>query len=139
MDLANGRALLNSEIISIYRENLQDILINGNEQGMVQNSIAKWMSKDFPKINIGTEGAKGNRQIGRLMFSNAYEDIRFLLFEKLEEYYADSDSRGLDVIFVTGLGGGTGSGILADVAYNVRAYAKMKKWDNVRLPDAGKE
>lgn len=133
MDQANGRALSNPEIISIYRENLHDILINGTGQGMVQDSLAKWMGKDFPKINIGPEGAKGNRQIGRLMFSNAYEDIRFLLFEKLEEYYADSDSRGLDIFFVTGLGGGTGSGILADVAYNVRAYAKMKKWDNVRL------
>lgn len=126
-------ALLNSEIISVYRENLQNILISGTSNGPVQKTIAKWMSPDFPDINIGAEGAKANRQIGRLMFSNAYEDIRFLLFEKLEEYYADSDQKGLDIFLVSGLGGGTGSGILADFAYNIRAYVKMKKWDRVRL------
>ena len=34
---------------------------------------------------------------------------------------------------MTGVSGGTGSGILSDVAYNIRAYGKAKKWNNLRV------
>lgn len=115
------------EILSIYRPNLTDILKNNNPK------LARWMREDFPELEITTEGAKGNRQVGRLMFSNAYEDIRILLFEKLEELYSKSEGKGLDVVIISGIGGGTGSGILADVAYNVKAFGKAKKWTKYRV------
>ena len=56
-----------------------------------------------------------------------------LLFEKLEDLYSDSVSKKLDVILVSSVCGGTGSGILGDVTYNIRAYAKSRKWDNFRV------
>lgn len=121
------------EIISIYRPNLESILANGIENNPVHPNLAKWMKKDFPCISIGTDGAKTNRQIGRLMFSNAYEDIRILLFEKLEEIYNRSETGKLDVIIVSSVCGGTGSGIISDLAYNIRACAKVNKWENFRI------
>ena len=100
-----GLGLNALEVMSIYRPNLEDILEKGYNNQPVQNTLAKWMSPDFPKIHIGTEGAEGNRQIGRLMFSNAYEDMRILLFEKLEDLYSDSVSKKLDVIIVSSVCG----------------------------------
>lgn len=129
----DGDGLNALEVLSIYRPNLEDILEKGYNNQPVQNNLAKWMSPDFPKLNIGTEGAKGNRQIGRLMFSNAYEDMRILLFEKLEDLYSDSVSKKLDIIVVSSTCGGTGSGILGDVTYNIKAYAKSRRWANVRV------
>ncbi|MGN0151109.1 MAG: tubulin-like doman-containing protein [Wujia sp.] len=131
-DSKDGIGLNATEIISIYRPNLDNILVNGIKNNPVHPNIANWMREDFPMLNIGTEGAKGNRQIGRLMFSNAYDDIRFLLFDKLEDMYARSSGK-LDIILVSGVSGGTGSGILSDLAYNIRAFAKSQKWKNFRL------
>ncbi len=129
----DGIGLNNLEIMSIYRPNLDDIMENGYHGKPVQESLAKWMSSDFPKIHIGTEGAEGNRQIGRLMFSNAYEDLRILLFQKLESAYSKSATGKLDVIIVSSTCGGTGSGIISDFVYNIKAYAKSKKWQNFRI------
>ena len=128
-----GLGLNALEVMSIYRPNLEDILEKGYNSQPVQESLAKWMNPDFPKLTIGTEGAKGNRQVGRLMFSNAYEDLRILLFEKLEDLHSDSVSGKLDVIIVTSTCGGTGSGILADLTYNIKAYAKSRKWQDFRI------
>ncbi len=132
-DAREGIGLNALEVISIYRPNLENILETGTAEGPVQSTIAKWMRPDFPAIPIGRDGAKGNRQIGRLMFSNAYEDMRILLFEKLDEVYNRSQDGRLDVMIVSGISGGTGSGILADVAYNIRAYGRSKKWTNFRI------
>ena len=129
----SGAGLNALEIISIYRHNLEDILVNGISANPVYPNIANWMRTDFPSDRIGTTGAAGNRQVGRLMFSNAYEDMRILLFEKVEEIYNKSTTGGLDVIIVSGVSGGTGSGILADVTYNIKALAKSRKWENVRV------
>ena len=132
-DSREGVGLNAMEVISIYRQNLENILETGTAEGPVQNTIAKWMRPDFPVMPIGRDGARGNRQIGRLMFSNAYEDMRILLFEKLDEVYNRSKEGKLDVMIISSLCGGTGSGILADITYNIRAYAKSKKWQNFRV------
>ena len=77
----------------------------------------------MPELNIGINGAAGNRQIGRLMFSNAYEEIRALLFNKIDEMYmksTDGDGVGkLDFLIISGVAGGTGSGMIIDLAYNI--------------------
>lgn len=130
-DSKEGVGLNALEVISIYRPNLEKILTNGIENNPIHPNLAKWMSPDFPAISIGTDGARGNRQIGRLMFSNAYEDMRILLFEKIEEFYEKSGK--LDVIIVSSVCGGTGSGILSDVTYNIRAFAKSRKMKNFRV------
>ena len=121
------------EVISIYRPDIENVLENGIAKNPIHENLANWMDPEFPAVTIGRDGAKGNRQIGRLMFSNAYTDVRMLLFDKLQDVYDRTDSGTVDVIIVTGVSGGTGSGILSDVAYNIRAYGKAKKWNNLRV------
>ena len=89
----DGIGLNATESISIYRPNLENLLVRGIKENPVHPNLANWMREDFPQINIDTDGAKGNRQIGRLMFSNAYEDMRVLLFDKLEEAHTRSRQR----------------------------------------------
>lgn len=132
-DSKDGHGLNATEIISIYRPNLETILAKGITNNPVHPNLAKWMRPDFPLVDIGTTGAKGNRQIGRLMLSNAYEDVKLLLFDKIDDCYEKSTDGKLDVIIVSGISGGTGSGILSDIAYNIRGYAKAKKLKNFRL------
>ncbi len=132
-DSKDGIGLNALEIISIYRPNIDTVLENGIQNNPVHPNLANWMRPDFPNITLGREGANGNRQVGRLMFSNAYEDMRILLFDKVKECYERSETGKLDVIVVTSVAGGTGSGILADVTYNIKALAKVKKWQNFRV------
>lgn len=121
------------EVLSIYRPNLENILADGIKNNPVHPNLAPWMPEDFPELTIGVNGAEGNRQIGRLMLSNAYEDIRILLFEKLQDIYDNSASGKLDVIIVSSVAGGTGSGIISDIAYNVKAFARSRKWSGFRI------
>ncbi|MBQ8412164.1 MAG: hypothetical protein IJX12_00875 [Lachnospiraceae bacterium] len=132
-DSKEGLGLNAMEIISIYRPNLEIILADGIAANPVHPNLANWMRSDFPALSIGTDGAKGNRQIGRLMFSNAYEDMRILLFERVQEIYKKSQTGKMDVIIISSVAGGTGSGIVADVAYNIRALAKARKFQNFRV------
>ncbi len=132
-DSKEGIGLNALEVMSIYRPNLETILSKGIRNNPVHPNLANWMKSDFPDMNIGIDGTKGNRQLGRLMFSNAYEDIRILLFEKIEEIYDKSESGKLDIIIVSSVAGGTGSGILTDLAYNIKAFGKSKRLNNYRV------
>jgi hypothetical protein len=132
-DSKEGLGMNAMEVVSIYRPNLANMLENGAKDNPKVQELARWMNPDFPATEIGTDGAKGNRQIGRLMFSNAYEDMRYMLFEKIDEMYGKSGNKKLDVIIVSSTAGGTGSGIIEDVTYNIKAYAKSKKWKNFRI------
>ncbi len=104
------------EVISIYRPNLAD-----------------WKDESDPSLYINTNGARGKKKLGDMMFRNAYEDIRMLLFDRMEEAYNRSKLGRLDIILVSGTAGGTGAGILSELAYNIRAYGKAKKWKNFRV------
>lgn len=121
------------EVISIYRQNIDNALTSGIKNNPIHENLANWMDESFPDVTIDGTGAHGNRQIGRLMFSNAYDDVRMLLFDKLEEIHDKTGSGRMDVIIVSGVSGGTGSGILSDITYNIRAYGKAKKWNNLRI------
>ncbi len=132
-DSKEGLGFNATEVFSIYRPNLEKILVDEASRKDTLESLAKWMSPEIPAEMIGIRGAKGNRQIGRLMFSNAYEEMRVLLFEKLTMMYRKSGGRKLDVIIVSCTGGGTGSGIISDLAYNIRGYARSQKMNSFRL------
>ena len=109
------------EVLSIYRPNIENILADGIKKNPVHPNLANWMDADFPDVTVTKDGAHGNRQIGRLMFSNAYEDIRMLLFDRLEEIHDKANGNWMDVIIVSSLSGGTGSGILGITALKLGA------------------
>ncbi len=136
-DSREGVGFNATEVISIYRKTLDDLLIKSDTRAYAYSDLAKWMDPEMPELNIGINGTKGNRQIGRLMFSNAYEEVRVLLFNKINMMYEKSKRNGgdgkLDFLIISGAAGGTGGGIIIDLAYNIRAFCKAKKFENVRL------
>ncbi len=136
-DSMEGVGFNATEVISIYRKTLDDLLVKPDTRAYAYSDLAKWMDPEMPELNIGINGTAGNRQIGRLMFSNAYEEVRILLFNKINEMYEKSKKRGgtgkLDFLIISGTAGGTGGGIIIDLAYNIRAFCKAKKMENTRL------
>lgn len=122
-----------TEVVSIYRPNLENLLTDAVGRNNVYLNFAKWFPENFPEVAIGTTGTKQSRPIGRLMLANAYEDVRTILFERINFMYRKSALKRLDVVLVTNLGGGTGSGILTDIAYNIKAYARSQQMTNFRL------
>ena len=89
-DSREGVGFNATEVISIYRKTLDDLLVKADTRAYAFSDLAKWMDPEMPELNIGINGAAGNRQIGRLMFSNAYEEVRILLFNKINEMYEKS-------------------------------------------------
>ena len=84
--------------------------------------ITEWLD-DEAKLKqlvtgVGTEGANGIRQCGRLLLFNKAQ----VLFNKLRAIVSDLQVYGnkIQVFITTGICGGTGSGIFADVSYIVR-------------------
>lgn len=128
-----GNGFTANEVVSIYRPNVVNMLTTDKDNCPIKDDIVRWINPEFPELSIGHDGAKANRQVGRLMFSNAYEDVRILLFDKLDQLYNRNTSGGLDIIIVSSVAGGTGSGILSDLTYNIRAYVRAMRYSNVRV------
>ena len=97
-----------------------------------------WLQPNFRKLvppAAVTQGAGTYRQAGRLAFFMHFEAIRSQLKRHLEEMFneatepnlevfpkvpGDVDSKSLEVVIVTSLAGGTGSGSFIDTAYLVQ-------------------
>lgn len=97
-----------------------------------------WLHPEIDaKISAGSleTGAGTHRQVGRLAFFNNYDSIRAAIyhhFKKMMAYAAGKPSsffggvsgrvytERMEVVIVTSLAGGTGSGMFIDVAYLIR-------------------
>lgn len=97
-----------------------------------------WLQPNFRKLvppAAVTQGAGTYRQAGRLAFFMHYEAIRSQLKRHLEEMFDEAtapnlevfpkvpgevDSKSLEVVIVTSLAGGTGSGCFIDAAYLIQ-------------------
>ena len=84
--------------------------------------ITEWLD-DEAKLKqlvtgVGTEGANGIRQCGRLLLFSKAQD----LFSKLRAIVSDLQVYGnkIQVFITTGISGGTGSGTFVDISYIIR-------------------
>lgn len=92
----------------------------------VVNPAQKWVDRDFDStIVIDRSGARGMRQLGRLMLSNRldHENVENLITRKLENIPARTS---FTVILIAGISGGTGSGTVVDVSYLIRNMARER-------------
>jgi hypothetical protein len=126
----NLEKVSNLEFVHLKVDQPDDYLAAINE-GIYPN-IKNWFSTDKIKwIGDLSDGAKKNRQLGRLATVINMDVIRKVLETKLKQVrdlslraelinkgYRIQDS--LNVIIVSSLGGGSGSGMFIDVALNVR-------------------
>ena len=124
-------ALKDSEFIELTVEYADDYI-----RAMDKNPELKaWWPEDLKKIGDITQGAKETRPIGRFAFYRNIDKIRNILQDRIEyirqpksivetENKGYSVKRDLKVFIVNSLGGGSGSGIFLDMAYNVRDIVK---------------
>ena len=87
-----------------------------------------WLPEDVVRLRQGVGGTGAVRQIGRAFLMQRVEN----LISKLERVLCEMIDVTMDTRFrvhmVTGLGGGTGSGIYADVCYLLQHIAQMHGW-----------
>lgn len=113
--------LKETEAITLYDPAMKNILKLGNRL----NYIRSWMSEDFPEMEIDANGAKGIRQIGRVMltFSAVQTRVQTNLANVLQGAIEKAQQLGngteIDIIFIAGISGGTGSGTIIDLSYMV--------------------
>lgn len=124
-------ALKDSEFIELTVEYADDYIkaIDRNQE------LKAWWPEDLKKIGDITQGAKETRPIGRFAFYRNIDKIRNILQDRIEyirqpksiietENKGYSVKRDLKVFIVNSLGGGSGSGMFLDMAYNVRDIVK---------------
>ena len=82
----------------------------------VPPEVKTWLG-DVQPNPIDESGARAIRQIGRLMLCGTlkYQDLRRVLIDKINML-----DGVVNIVLVSGLSGGTGSGIFVDVAYMVQ-------------------
>lgn len=90
----------------------------------IDDPAQKWVDKNLDRgFVIKKDGAKGVRQIGRLILSRKsnYETALSRLKTKFSALQtACGGGNELTVILVAGISGGTGSGTIIDIAYMIR-------------------
>lgn len=92
----------------------------------VVNPAQKWVDRNFDSsVVIDKGGARGMRQLGRLMLSNRldHENIENLIKRKLDNIPGRTS---FTVVLIAGISGGTGSGTVIDVSYMIRNMAKER-------------
>ncbi len=88
--------------------------------------------KKLPRLDL-TKGAKQVRQLGRLAFFYHFQRIRKVIENALRDVLnishsqrGSSEVQAINAFFITSACGGTGSGVMLDIAYLTRHLAK--KW-----------
>lgn len=118
-----------SELVEcmIRRAEFQEIFDNLERQ--VDSEYLHWLKLSMRTVGAGAveDGAGTHRQFGRLAFFVNYEAIRLKIRTQIEEVLAYANQNAnevrpdrIEVVVVTSLAGGTGSGMFLDVAYLVR-------------------
>lgn len=96
--------------------------------------LAEWFPPDLAGVQDLTSGAKQIRALGRLAFFMGYAGVRDVVTAAVKgvtdrdkarfmlDHYGLNVGSGVDVYIVSSLCGGTGSGMLLDVAYGIRKW-----------------
>ena len=112
-------SLRTSEKFGLEMPDLENLIKNPAEMMAWEKS---WWDKRVPPTEAGN-GAGGVRQVGRLLlFRNANRLVQTLqqTIRHLMQLDRTDTSDDLNVVIVTGISGGTGSGIFLDLAYLIR-------------------
>lgn len=130
--------LLDQEFFYLNPEKLQERLRNidrGQNGGLAWQDLLKWFP-DRAKVRIPTSEVEANgasqlRVLGRLGFFENDEVIERMIRVKLNELGTEVDPSRLSedkrVVIVSSVAGGTGAGMLIDVAYVARRQLRRPR------------
>jgi hypothetical protein len=131
-----------SEVVesTISRAEFQRIF--DNLEMRVESDHLHWLKPSMRTVGPGAveDGAGTHRQFGRLAFFVNYAAIRQQIKAQIEEVLAYATKHAtevapdrIEVVVVTSLAGGTGSGMFLDVAYLVRDLLSHPDYDALRI------
>lgn len=145
--LGRFEPLLDEEFFYLNPQKLQERLRNidrGQNGGLAWESLLRWFP-DRAKIQIPTSEVEANgasqlRVLGRLGFFENDEVIERMLRAKLNQLGSEVDPSRLSeekrVIIVSSIAGGTGAGMLIDMAYVARRQLlRPRVYAYVLLPE----
>lgn len=89
-----------------------------NNPSLMDDCIKEWLNPEIEKGN-GTNGAGGNRQLGRLLMFLKAKEVVESLTKKIKTLKKGTNQR-LIVFVLSGVSGGTGSGCFLDIPYMIR-------------------
>ena len=109
----------------------------------------KFINKDFPVHTINEEGANQMRQIGKVKLYDQMDGATNdqILQSKIAGYFANDWAAHadlpVDIMILTGISGGNGSGTFIDIAVRAKqacpAPAKVKVYGYIMLPDTAEK
>ncbi|MBR2661549.1 MAG: hypothetical protein IKE15_09130 [Clostridia bacterium] len=117
-----------SEYVDISYAGLEKTLINQNE--LLYPHEKEWVNTKLKSTGISGNGMQANRQAARLALSRNYDKVNQAIKGAIQGIVSttagSSDARAnhVEIVVVTGIGGGTGSGTFLDMCQILRAAAK---------------
>ncbi len=121
-----------SEFCSLAVDNMQTVIASRKHSAEKGDPVWEWYDKIDPVAGI--DGAGGLRQIGRLMLFENIDQVYQTLLEKIKKLVQVNDGiKNVMIAIVTGIAGGTGSGILIDLAYLLRSVLEDLDVKNKRV------
>ena len=104
----------------LERVELSNNLDQSDPQKLVTHSkVKEWFPDNLPITCDFAEGAGGVRSFGRIAFHYNVHEFRKAI-NKTAQKASETGTSGFDAYLVCSLFGGTGSGALLDVCYNIR-------------------
>jgi len=122
LDKRRGKAVIdeNTEFLRLNDPNIRNNLHN---KGNLPYYYTDWLNPNLaipPGATPGTDGAGATRQIGRYLLMSNYKSVHDKIRAKLQNVMEAGEGGMVDVIILSGISGGTGSGTFIDMGYIVR-------------------
>lgn len=121
-----------NELISVYNSGIALMLKKEN----LPPTIAEWLNVELIGTELDNTGARMNRQIGRSMLVNdiVYPRVRQELENLIKELIAKSmPENTIEIILISGISGGLGSGTIIDLSYMIHDIFKHSRYSNYKL------
>ena len=146
---ATGQVKLTDDELTILSDGGLGVLLDPANQDRNRATypwIYKWLDTRIPALT-GQNGAGGIRQAGRAMLFLEMEKVIDKLRTTITNLITGTDVESLNIYVLSGVSGGTGSGMFLDMAYIVRQiadevmgagafnYANMRIMGYLLMPD----
>lgn len=118
----NGGNIEQQDMFPLYDNSLDNLLLFPRTP-----YVQSFISNDVPPEPITDQGARQRRAVGKLMLcaGHAYGEIRTEVERRIQAMGGGSNDKGMQIIIIAGISGGTGSGTFIDVSYMVQELARV--------------
>lgn|GEM_PF-4636843 len=92
---------------------------NPKKRDQMSHYIREWLNEDV-MYEVKGDGAGAKRAVARALLFNSINEVAEKFENTIKTIRKGDDAARIDIYILTGIGGGTGSGILLDTAYILR-------------------